>query len=112
MAGPALVAAEAQVAGGSLSSKLTWDQANPKWASRLNPLLANPMNNGQMLNNVVLKSGDNVINHGLGHTLQGYLIILNNAAVTFYDKQATNSMPDLTLVLVASGAATISLYVF
>ncbi len=111
MAGLDLWEAVDKVAG-NLSPKLPWELANPKWAARLNPLLANPLVNGSVLSNQVLKSGDNVINHGLGRTLQGYFVILNNAAVTFYDKQATNSMPDLTLVLVASGAATVSLYVF
>lgn len=99
------------MSGGNLSSKLTWELANPKWAASLNPVLANPLVSGQIIQATV-KTGKNVINHGLGKTLQGYIIILNNAAVTFHDTQATNSMPDLTLQLIASGPATISLYVF
>ena len=101
-----------QVAGNPLSPKLPWDLANPKWASALNPLLANPLLNGRILNGIVVASGANTINHGLQRKLQGYFVILNNANVTFYDSQATNQYQDLTLVLNASGAATISLYVF
>ncbi len=78
----------------------------------LNPLLANPLVNGQILSGIVLKTGANIINHGLGEKLQGYFVILNSAAVTFYDSQSTNQRPDLTLLLNASGPATVSLYVF
>ncbi len=97
---------------GNLSPKLPWELANPKWAASLNPILANPLLGGNLLQGLVLVSGDNVINHGLGEKLQGYIVVMNSAAVTFYDKQATNSRAQLTLILNASGATTISLYVF
>ncbi len=111
MAGLASLEGADKVAG-NLSSKLPWELANPKWAARLNPLLSNPLVNGQVLSGIKVVSGSNTINHGLGRDLQGYLVVMNNASVTFYDSQSTNQMPQLTLVLVASGAATISLYVF
>ncbi len=96
----------------NLSQKLPWELANPKWAAALNPLLANPLASGALIEGVVVASGDNVINHTLQRRLQGYFVVMNSAAVTFYDKQKTNQRPDLTLVLNATGAATISLYVF
>ena len=102
---------ETKVAG-SLSSKLAWELANPKWAAQLNPVLANPLVGGQLLEGIKLASGDNTIDHKLGRKLQGYFVVLNSAATTFYDKQATNPRPQLTLVLNASGATTVSLYVF
>jgi len=95
-----------------LNPKLDWTLANPRWASTLNPLLANPIVGGTILHNIVLKTGANVINHTLGQKLQGYMVVLNSAAVTFYDSQATNQRPDLTLILNASGPTTVSLYVF
>jgi hypothetical protein len=97
---------------GNLSTKLPWELANPRWAASLNPLLSNPMVDGLLLNSVAVSTGANTINHGLGRKLQGYFVVMNSAAVTFYDSQKTNPRPDLTLVLNASGAATISLYVF
>jgi hypothetical protein len=103
---------EARKVAGSLSPKLPWELANPKWAASLNPVLANPLIGGQILDGIVLVSGDNTINHGLNAKLQGYIIVLNNSAVTFYDKQSTNQRPELTLILNSSGAATISLWVF
>ncbi len=111
MVGPALQAEAAKVAG-SLSASLPWELANPKWAASLNPLLGNPLVNGQILSAVRLTTGANVINHGLQRKLQGYLVILNSAATTFYDSQASNQMPDRTLILNSSGATTVSLYVF
>lgn len=78
----------------------------------LNPIVANPITQGRLINGVKVTTGTNVINHGLGEKLQGYIVVMNNANVTFYDTQQTNPRPDLTLNLVASGAATISLYVF
>ena len=112
MAELALQVAEARRVAGNLSPKLPWELANPKWAATLNPVVANPLVGGNLLKGIVLKSGDNVVNHGLGTKLQGYIVVMNSAAVTFYDKQLTNPMPDLTLVLNASGATTVSLYVF
>lgn len=97
---------------GNLSPKLPWDLANTKWAATLNPLLANPINNGLILSNLKLTSGANTINHFLNRPLQGYFVVLNSASTTFYDSQATNQRPDLTLILNASGATTVSLYVF
>lgn len=97
---------------GNLSTKLPWELANPKWAASLNPLLSNPLVNGILLPAIAIATGDNTINHGLGEKLQGYIVVMNSAGVTFFDKQSTNPRPQLTLVLNASGAATISLYVF
>lgn len=102
----------ARKVAGNLSPKLEWPLANPKWAATLNPILGNPLVNGNILTGIVLKSGVNTINHGLGRKLQGYVVILNSSASTFHDNQSTNQYPDLTLVLNASGTATVSLYVF
>lgn len=97
---------------GNLSPKLPWELANPKWAATLNPVLANSLVGGRLIEEIDVVSGNNVINHGLAEELQGYLVVKNNANVTFYDRQQVNPRPQLTLILVASGPATISLYVF
>lgn len=97
---------------GSLSTKLPWEQAQTKWAAAINPVLANPLISGNLISNIKVKSGLNVINHGLGVNLQGYLVVMNSAPVTFYDNQSLNQMPDKTLYLVASGPSTITVYCF
>lgn len=97
---------------GELSSNLPWELANSKWSASLNPLLANPLMAGRMINTVVLTTGINVVNHGLQRKLRGYILVLKSANITIYDSQLTNQTPDLTLILNASAPATISLYVF
>lgn len=82
------------------------------WATQLNPILTNPIANGLLLKNVVLASGDNTISHTLGRKLQGWIVTRLRASATIYDKQDTNRFPELTLVLNASGAVTVDLYVF
>ncbi len=86
--GSGLVGA-AKVAG-NLSPKLPWELANPKWAATLNPVLLNPLLGGQVISGIILATGANVINHRLSRKLVGYIVVLNNAAETFYDSQATN----------------------
>ena len=83
-----------------------------KWASIINPILAAPIVNGLLLNNVSLVSGDNTINHRLGRKLQGWIVVGKNANANIYDKQSTNTMPELTLVLNSSGTLTVNLWVF
>jgi hypothetical protein len=95
-----------------LSPKLDWSLANPKWAAELNPVLANPLVGGHLIKNVPLVSGVNIVNHGLGANLQGYLVVLNSSAVTINDHQSRNQTPQLTLILNTSGATTVTLYVF
>ncbi len=97
---------------GELSSNLPWELANNKWAASLNPVLANPLVAGRMINTAVLTTGVNTINHGLQRKLRGYFVVLKSANVTIYDSQLTNQTPDLTLILNASAPATVALYVF
>ncbi len=101
-----------QTVAGNLSAKLPWELANPKWAATINPVLSNPLVTGNLLQNLVLKTGVNTINHFLGRKLQGYFVVINSDPVTFHDNQSNNSQADLTLLLVASGPATVSIYVF
>lgn len=82
------------------------------WATQLNPMLANPSLQSIILQDISIIAGTNTINTKLGRKLQGWRIIRINAAATIYDAQSTNSMPDLTLVLISNAPATISLEVF
>ena len=82
-----------------------------QWKSQLDPVLANPLISGQLLTNIALVSGSNTINHKLGRALQGYIITgMHGSFAQIYD--TTSPMPALTLVLHASAATNISLYVF
>lgn len=95
-----------------LSNKLPFNLMLAQWSQQLNPLLSSPLADASLLSGVVLQSGKNTINHKLGQPLQGYLVVLNSAAATFYDGQSSNPSPQTTLILNASAATTVSLLVF
>lgn len=80
-----------------------------KWTAQLNPVLANPTTNMSILKNITITTGTNVINHKLGQTQQGWFITDVTAAISLYRSAPFNN---LTLTLVSSGPATISLAVF
>lgn len=83
------------------------------WATLINPVLSQPISQGLLLKDVTLASGDNTINHKLGRKLQGWFPTrFQSAFAQLYDKQNTNQMTDLTLVLNANGAVVVDLFVF
>jgi|LakMenEpi03Aug12_release.lakeMendotaPanAssembly.Ray.scaffolds.fasta_scaffold04620_26 hypothetical protein len=82
------------------------------WASSINPILALPTNNGVTLQSVVLKAGDNTIDHKLGRVLQGWMLVRVRAAAVIYDKQDSNQVKSRTLILNSSAPVTVDLYVF
>lgn len=82
------------------------------WAKILNPFISRAQNKTNILTDVALAVGDNIINHGLGYPLNGWRLVRVRAASTIYDKQDTNTTPSTTLVLNASAAATVDLEVF
>lgn len=79
------------------------------WARTLNPIIANPITNPTILENINLIAGKNVINHLLGVTMQGWWIIDQQAAASIYRSAPFN---DKTLTLTSSAQVTISLAVF
>jgi hypothetical protein len=96
----------------TLPQKLPLPLMQTKWASVLEPILQNPLTQGQLLTGIKLINGSNVINHGLGRELTGWIICGITAAAAVYDTQASNPRPNLTLQLTSNAAATASLYVF
>lgn len=95
----------------NLPQKLPLPLMQTKWAAVLDPVVSNPLMQGQLLTGIKLINGVNVINHGLGRELQGWIICGINAPATIYDTQASNPRPGLTLQLTSNTAATVSLYV-
>jgi hypothetical protein len=83
-----------------------------QWKSDIDPVLSNPLLQGQLLTQVSLKDGTTVVNHGLGRKLVGWFLVGITGAATVYDKQASNQTPQLTLSLVSSAAVTVNLWVF
>lgn len=82
-------------------------QQNIKQA--VEPLLTNPVNNGVLLTNISLSSGTNTIQHGLGRTMQGWMVADVTSAATIYRSAQFSST---TLTLTSSAATTVNLYIF
>jgi hypothetical protein len=85
-------------------------QQNIKQA--VTPVLRNPLVQGNLITGIALKTGDNTISHGLGQTLQGWIVVGQGSAASFYDKQASNPNTQKTLILNSSADVTINLYCF
>lgn len=78
----------------------------------LNPISNNPVIQGLILSKVSLKSGSNTINHTLNRNLVGWFLVRQRGAGSVYDLQDTNTSPSVTLVLNASQAVVVDIYVF
>lgn len=80
-----------------------------KWAGILNPFLANPSLQNNILTGVKLAIGATVVNHLLGRTPIGWRVVDIDGAVIPYRSAPFNP---LTLTLTSSAAVTVSLEVF
>jgi hypothetical protein len=81
-----------------------------QWAAQLNPLLANQLNNVQILEGVSLNNGaPTVINHLLGRQMQGWFILDINRSATIYRSAPLNAT---TLTLFSNAACTVNIGVF
>lgn len=81
-------------------------------ASVLQPLLTNPLSRSQLIENVQLSSGLNIVNHTLGRKLRGWMIVRLRGPASTWDSQDTNTKPNLTLLLNSSAAVSVDLMVF
>jgi len=95
-----------------LPRKLSWDMAQDRWATIIEPVVAQPFNQGLILKNVSLVAGANVVNHKLGRNLTGWNPTRIRASATIFDTQDSNQTPQLTLNLVASANVVVDLLVF
>jgi hypothetical protein len=95
-----------------LPRRITLDAMQDLWAAIINPFIANPSLQSNILSNVKLIDGATVINHLLGRKLVGWRIIGIDGPASVYDKQAVNQSPQLTLVLISSAAVTAQIEVF
>ena len=92
-----------------LPLRLNLDMMQTRWASLLNPIIANPTNNISILKNVQLKNGVTVINHLLGAVQQGWILTDIQGAATIYRSAPFNAT---TLTLTSNAAVTVSIGVF
>jgi len=79
------------------------------WATALNPLLRQAINNGILLEGVPLVNGSTVVNHLLDRKLKGFIIADINGAATIYRSAPKN---DKTLTLTSNAAVVADIWVF
>lgn len=96
----------------ALPKNLTWDLAQYRWASQIDPLLAQPQNQGLIIRQVPLINGHTVVNHLLDRKLQGWVLTRQRAAANIYDAQDSNQTPQQTLILISDQAVVVDLWVF
>ena len=80
-----------------------------QWKSILDPIVANPIVQGQQLTGVALTTSATTVPHKLGRVQQGWFITDVNAAATIY---RTGSFNASNMVLTASAACTVNIWVF
>ncbi len=79
----------------------------------LEPIAANPIVQGHLIPNVVLKAGmTNIIPVGLNNPVTGWFTTRLSANSVIWDNQIANNTPSQNLWLLCSVDCTISLYVF
>jgi hypothetical protein len=82
----------------------------------LNPVLANPLVNGQLVSGVTLNptGTPTTVAHGLGRSLKGWLLVRKRGTFDVYDAQDSNPQPAATLILNSTAAQKqlVSLWVF
>jgi hypothetical protein len=71
-----------------------------------------PILDGVVIKDITLISGDTTVNHGLGRTIQGWIVIDKSAAGDIYAAPAKQTSTTKTLILTSSAPLTASLYVF
>lgn len=67
---------------------------------------------GQLLTNIKLVNGTNIIEHKLGRELIGWFTTRLRGAAQIYDEQDTNRSSNLTLILNSNINVTVDLWVF
>lgn len=92
-----------------LPIKIPFDLMQTRWASILNPFIAVPFLNGQLLTDIALINGVNTINHKLGQTQQGWMIADINGAASIYRSLPFNKT---NLTLTSNAAVTVNLWVW
>ena len=89
-----------------------FNQYQNMMSQALDPIVRNPLNYGSFLKSVSLAVGTTIIPHGLTRDLQGWIIVRKRAASDIWDSQDLNKTPSQTLVLNASAAVVVDIFVY
>lgn len=93
------------------SEEQTLNLIQTKWRSILNPLLATPLTNGQLLTGIRIIPGTNQIAHRLGRKMLGWIVADIDFTSVIY-RHPNYPLNDKFLYLNSDSICTISLWVF
>ena len=71
-----------------------------------------PFQSGIFVRGIDLSTSDVKVEHKLGRTPLGYIVTERSAGETVYKSTTANTKPELFIILKATGAVTVDLYVF
>jgi Tfp pilus assembly protein PilN len=93
-----------------LSTKLPWELAQTKWASTINPILALPILQGNLITAISLIAGTpKSINHLLGRMPQGWFLVDNTSNAVIW---RSSDFTQYTVTLETSVTTTVSIWIF
>lgn len=93
-----------------LSTNLTYEQMITRWASQLNPILANILIQGiPLLGITLIAATPRTLNHYLGRTQKGWVISDITTSATVFRSQPFN---DKTITLTSSADTVIDLWIY
>ena len=72
----------------------------------LTPILNSPIIDGVLVKDVDVGTSDTVVNHKLGRSPLGWIVIKRNENAVIYESATTNNNKDKFLILKASSATT------
>ena len=72
----------------------------------LTPILNSPIIDGVLVKDVDVGTSDTVVNHKLGRSPLGWIVIKRNENAVIYESATTNNNRDKVLILKASSATT------
>lgn len=78
----------------------------------LQDIVSKDILDGQILSDVELTTAPKYIDHGLGREIRGYIVVMKDADESVWDNQKINQTPQSNVLLIASGAVTVTLWVF
>lgn len=91
-----------------LPLRLTWDMAQDRWSSIINPVLGLPPVSGLFIK-AKLNPGVNTINHLLQRNQQGWIVTDKDSPANIYRSSDFNT---LTLQLTSDAVCNIGLWVY
>ena len=71
-----------------------------------------PILDGVLQNNIEIGAGDTTIAHKLGRPYQGFIVVNKTTNTNIWAEPAKQTIPSRNLVVSASAASVISIYVF